>query len=75
MNTRRQKQIAVAFAALLVLVPVGTAVAQTLAHSATAGVTYQTLRGRWREVTVGILTFAPCSPPRASSRCSSSRFR
>ena len=28
-----------------------------------AGVTYQTLRGRWREVTVGILTFAALFTP------------
>jgi len=51
MKTRRQKQIAVAFAALLVLVPVGTAVAQTLTFQATEGVTLTTNSGV--EVTLG----------------------
>jgi len=45
MNVRRQKQIALAVAALLVLTPVGVGVAQTLTHTSTAGVNYVTNSG------------------------------
>ena len=42
MNRRRRAQLTVALCALILLAPVGVAVAQVATHSATAGVTYTT---------------------------------
>ena len=45
MNRRRRAQLTVALCALILLVPVGVAVAQVATHTATEGVTYQTNSG------------------------------
>jgi hypothetical protein len=45
MNRRRRAQLTVALCALILLVPVGVAVAQVATHQASAGTPYQTISG------------------------------